>query len=178
MTPPLILKQIETAEFFDIPIDTFKKWYKGGRNPDLQHQEKKGGEILFNIQEVHKFIVRKKEEEAERKATQKAKRIVTDDEKELRLRKLQAETQIAEADAEKALGNVVLVEDIKKRDEGLFDALRAGVIQIPSKLCSEMAIENDPNVIQAEFKEIINNLLLSFQKSVISYAEDIKKQVE
>tara|TARA_Y100000310_G_scaffold7539_1_gene8249 strand:- start:11414 stop:11911 length:498 start_codon:yes stop_codon:yes gene_type:complete len=109
---------------------------------------------------------------------QAQRKIVTDDEKELRLRKLQAETQIAEADAEKALGNVVLVEDIKKRDEGLFDALRAGVIQIPSKLCSEMAIENDPNVIQAEFKEIINNLLLSFQKSVISYAEDIKKQVE
>ena len=169
-TTTLKLNLRETAEFFDIPFDTFTKWYKGGRNPELQHHEKKGNEVFFNIKDVYKYVVKKKEEQTELKTTQKLRKIVSTDEKELKLRKLQAETSKEELQVEKELGNLMPLDHIRKHIQNVFESLKAGIIQMPAKLCNELANEDDPNVIQAEIEQYCRQLMESIGDQIENYA--------
>lgn len=150
---------IEIAKIFNYSVDTITNWKKRGYIKPISD---KGNEVLYNISEIHNYIISKEK--------QKSRKIVSTDEKKLKLRKLQAETLKEELQVEKELGNLMPLDHIRKHIQNVFESLKAGIIQMPAKLCNELANEDDPNVIQAEIEQYCRQLMESIGDQIENYA--------
>lgn len=103
----------------------------------------RGKEWQFDTAAVHAWYTQQKIAEATG--------AVQTDEAELKRRKLEAETKLAELELDKATGNVVEVEYLHRNLSGLFAEIRTNIRNLPDRVVTALIGMTD----EREFKAVL-----------------------
>jgi hypothetical protein len=83
---------------------------------------------------------------------------------EIKKKKLQAETDLAELELEKERGNVIEVKLIERQWSNLVIGCKSKLLSIPTKLAPILANETDINLVKNIIEQTINQALLELSK--------------
>ena len=83
---------------------------------------------------------------------------------EIKKKKLQAETDLAELELEKERGNVIEVKLIERQWTNLVIGCKSKLLSIPTKLAPILANETDINLVKNIIEQTINQALLELSK--------------
>lgn len=127
-----IVNKTEAAAIFGVTLVTIGNWIRKG----LAHEAGER-EVLLNTATIARFI----EAEAAARAGAAASPVGQDIEA-ARLKKLQAEADLAALELQRQRGEVVLIEEVAKEFGNACAAVRAKLLAIPSKLAARLAVED------------------------------------
>jgi phage terminase Nu1 subunit (DNA packaging protein) len=105
---------------------------------------------------------------------QERKKLPEDDLKELRRRKIEADTRLAEIELEKAEGSLIPFEMHETRVAAICDRLRAVLMTIPSKYLSRIQVTRTDLEAQAAGEQIRDETLRALQ----GVSDDLETEAE
>jgi tRNA U34 5-carboxymethylaminomethyl modifying GTPase MnmE/TrmE len=76
-----------------------------------------------------------------------------------RTRKTHAEAIIKEIDAQRAMGEVMAIDDVQKQAFNMYRSTRDALLNIPSKISPELACETDPHKVEQMLNDELRGVL-------------------
>lgn len=137
-----IVNRAGLAEFFGIALPTVDGWIRQGV-PVVQRGGP-GRQWEFDTAAVYAWRVEK--------VVTEATGDVQTDEMELRRRKLQAETNMAELELAKARAEVAPVKEFERAQAAAFAQIRANVMNVPQRIVVQLLGETNESVFKSKLK--------------------------
>jgi phage terminase Nu1 subunit (DNA packaging protein) len=131
------------ADTFGVPLTTVDGWTR--RGCPAQQRGSRGVEWQFNTADVHRWLV----DDAVGQATGAKDK----DSEALALRKLRAQTELAELELVKARGDVISLEVAQQALSYAFSAVQARLRLIPGRVVRQLIGETD----QSRFKDVLGS---------------------
>lgn len=135
------INRTAVADIFGVSINTIDGWVKSGC-PVIQRGAR-GVEWVFNSADVSRWL--------NGRAVDTANGGVALNEKELRIRRLAAETALSELELAKAKALVAPLEQVERMATRAFAEVRANIRNVPGRVVSMLIGETD----ERRFKEVL-----------------------
>lgn len=132
------VNKTELCAIIGVSPPTVDAWVRNGC--PIKQRGSRGVAATFNTADVTKWL--------QDRAREEASGTVIADEAELKRRKLAAETAKAELELARAKGDVAPVAEFERAQAMMMAAIRANVMQVPSRAVLQLLGETD----EAEFK--------------------------
>lgn len=159
-----IVSKVELAEFFGIALPSIDHWIRTGC--PVKQKGSKGVPWQFNTADVAYWRECRVREEG----------TSTDliDERELRRRKLLAETQKAELEYAIAKGDVAPVEQFERVMSKAFASVKVNIRNVPNRVVTRLIGETDETRFKKVLLEEIDQTLLSLSESELVNEDDLE----
>lgn len=152
-----IVNRTGLSDVFGVALNTIDSWVRQGC-PYVQRGAGRGREWQFNTADVNKWLQQKRAAEAKGNSQES-------EAEELRLRKLAAETELAELELAKAKGDVAPVSEFERAQARAFAEIRTNVMNVAQRVVIQLLGCTD----ETEFKtKLRKELALALQAAADS----------
>lgn len=138
-----IVNRSGLADFFGVALPTVDGWVRQGA-PVVQRGGR-GRQWEFDTAEITSWRIQR--------AITEATGDVQADEVELKRRKLQAETAMAELELAKAKAEVAPIKEFEKAQAAAFAQIRANIMNVPQRIVVQLLGETSETVFKSKLKQ-------------------------